>query len=272
MRDNLAACLDKIGLTEAGFSDHPDDPGGPTNHGITQKTLAAWRKHPVTVDDVKGLPQSEARDIIASEYAAPIQFDDLPSGLDYAVLDCSVNSGPDRAARLLQETMGMPQVAVDGLIGKQTLAKLMDFADVGELIEGYCKRRLEFVQSLANWGTFGKGWTSRIERVETDATALATGKALIMRPTVLQDLGQAKAGGAVKVSATRSGKAAIANVVTASVAATATVGAAANQAIPVLQPYADVALVRNIIIGLTMASAIATLVVAMQRSKNGGTT
>lgn len=274
MKANLATCLDMIGLSEAGFSNHPDDPGGPTNHGITQRTLEAWRKHPVSIDDVKALTADEARDILASQYATPIRFDDLPSGLDYAILDCCVNSGPNRAARLLQQTLGMPDAAVDGIIGAHTLAEINEFPDTVELVEAYCEARLDFMKSLTTWGTFGNGWTARVKRVQLDAVAMARGRAVSVAIPVLptDTESQAKAGGAVKVTATNSGKAALVNVGTTVVAVVVSAGTAASQAVPVLQPYADLAMIKHVLLGLTVVSAAGTFVVAWTRAKNGGTT
>lgn len=273
MKANLATCLDKIGLSEAGYTDHPQDPGGPTNFGITWRTLEAWRKRPVPIEDVKTLTVEEARDILASQYATPIRFDDLPAGLDYCVLDCCVNSGPNRAARLLQQTLGMPEVAVDGIIGAHTLAEISEFPDTVELIESYCAARLDFMRSLATWGTFGNGWAARVKRVQLDAAAMARGRAVSATIPVLplDADSQAKAGGAVKVTATRSGKAALLNVGTTVVAVVVSAGGAASQAVPVLQPYVDVSLIRHCVLGLTVVSAAGTFVVAWTRAKSGAT-
>src|SRR4051794_32468104 len=111
MKENLERCFQLVLGSEGGFVNNPADPGGATRWGITQRTLSAWRGHPVSIDDVRDLPQSEAVQIYGEQYAKPIQFDDLPSGLDLAIFDTSVNSGPDRAARLLQQTLGMPPEA-----------------------------------------------------------------------------------------------------------------------------------------------------------------
>lgn len=101
---------------EGGFVNHPRDPGGATNMGITRRTLAAWRGHPVSVQDVRDLTKSEAMAIYKAHYWDAVQGDRLPRGLDYAVYDYAVNSGPGRAARDLQRCLG---VTVDGIIGAQ---------------------------------------------------------------------------------------------------------------------------------------------------------
>lgn len=274
MKENLDRCFQLVLGSEGGFVNNPADPGGATRWGVTQRTLGAWRKRPASIDDVKTLTQDEAVQIYSAQYAAPIRFDDLPSGLDLAVFDASINSGPNRAARLLQQTLGMPDAAVDGIIGAHTLAEINEFPDTVELVEAYCEARLDFMKSLTTWGTFGNGWTARVKRVQLDAVAMARGRAVSVAIPVLptDTESQAKAGGAVKVTATNSGKAALVNVGTTVVAVVVSAGTAASQAVPVLQPYADLAMIKHVLLGLTVVSAAGTFVVAWTRAKNGGTT
>lgn len=160
MQVNLKHCLDLILDTEGGYSNRSDDPGGATNMGITWKTLSAWRKHPCTPADVQALERPEAEAIMAQEYAAKVAFDKLPGGLDYVVLDTAVNSGPARAARLLQHLVG---TAEDGIIGAQTLAAVAR-AKPQALLDGYSQARLTYLKALTTWSTFGDGWGSQIGR------------------------------------------------------------------------------------------------------------
>lgn len=279
MKDNLDHCFQLVLGSEGGFVNNPADPGGATQMGVTQKTLSAWRKRPCSIEDVKALTETEAVQIYSAQYAEPIHFDELPSGLDLAVFDTSINSGPDRAARLLQQTLGMPAVTVDGVIGMHTLAALHEETapHATELISAYCAARLDFMRSLATWDTFGKGWTARVNRVEADAKKMAVGEVPVLAParvtvTADADGGQAKAGGSVKVTATNSGKAAIVNVIATIATAVVTAGTAATQASGVLQPYADISVVHYVLLGLAVVSAAGTLMVALTRAHNGATT
>lgn len=145
--------------SEGGYVDHPKDPGGATNMGITHRTLAAWRGRPVTKQDVRNLTRDEALRIYKAQYWDTVKGDQLPAGLDYAVFDYAVNSGPARAARDLQRVLG---VAVDGVIGVQTLAAINAHPRPIRLIEDLCERRLNFVKGLSTWSTFGRGWQRRI--------------------------------------------------------------------------------------------------------------
>lgn len=154
---------------EGGYVDHPSDPGGATNMGITIGTLRAWRGRDVTKADVKALTRSEAMAIYDQNYWDAIRGDDLPAGVDYAVLDYAINSGPGRAAKLLQKLVGANQ---DGEIGPITLGKVKDVPP-RELVDRYCDARMTFLQGLDGWPTFGRGWKRRVDGVRALALELA---------------------------------------------------------------------------------------------------
>jgi lysozyme family protein len=161
----LALVLD----LEGGFVDHPKDPGGATNLGITRATLAKARRGPVTVADVRALTCAEARTIYRSLYWDAVRADDLPAGLDLAVFDYAVNSGPARAVRALQAVLGIAQ---DGKIGPRTIPAAAA-ASPTEAIRALTRERLRFLRALSTWPVFGRGWTSRTTRVERAALAAA---------------------------------------------------------------------------------------------------
>ena len=103
----FARCVAEVLKHEGGFVNHPRDPGGATNRGITHITLADWRGGPVTAEDVRTMSEAEAREIYRSKYWNAIQGDNLPAGVDLAVFDLAVNSGVGRAARMLQQQLGV---------------------------------------------------------------------------------------------------------------------------------------------------------------------
>lgn len=160
-----------IFASEGGYVDHPKDPGGATNYGITINTLKAWRGKPVSKQDVRNLTKAEAAEIYEAQYWKAVGADKLPEGLDYAVADYGINSGPARAVKDLQRVLG---VSADGVIGVQTLNALKGKSAV-KLIEDLCERRLAFIRGLGTYKTFGRGWESRISSVQRKATALAMG-------------------------------------------------------------------------------------------------
>lgn len=155
---------------EGGFSRHPQDPGGATNFGITLETLSRARGHPVSVADVRDLTMEEAAAIHRRFYWEPIRADELPPGLDLALFDLAVHSGPHRAVMLLQAALG---VEADGLIGPVTLEAART-TNSAEAIRLLTRERLGFLSRLAVWPVFGRGWRRRVLTVEQEAIRLAS--------------------------------------------------------------------------------------------------
>jgi lysozyme family protein len=194
MRQNLPLALDKIFIVEGGYVDDPNDNGGATNMGITIGTLSKWRNYQVSKDEVKSLTRKEATEIYKSWYWDPVKADDLPSGVDVVVFDMAVNAGPSRAAKILQQTIG---VTVDGKIGPKTIAAVKAMDPV-EVVKAYTTARLDFYRSLGDWKHFGRGWTNRARKVEEVALGVLSGQVAPTLPenkpaieTALQSLLQA---------------------------------------------------------------------------------
>lgn len=149
---------------EGGFVNDPHDPGGATNWGVTQRVYDGWRQRTgQPLRSVKLITEAEVEVIYRLQYWNVVQGDRLPAGLDYAVFDYAVNSGPGKAAKDLQRELG---VAVDGVIGQITLAaaKAVEAAGkIPDLIKRLCARRMSFLRSLSTFKRFGRGWTRRVE-------------------------------------------------------------------------------------------------------------
>ena len=168
--------MPRILAHEGGWADNPKDPGGATNRGVTIGTL---RKLGIDKDgdgdsdiaDLRMLTEADAIRVFDRFYADPVQADLLPVGLDYAMTDFAVNSGPTRAAEHLQRILG---VAIDGHIGPQTLAKVAQ-CDAKALIVALSESRLRFLRNLKTWGTFGAGWQRRVFEVQAAALNDADG-------------------------------------------------------------------------------------------------
>lgn len=171
MKSSFGKALKLVLVHEGGYVDHPLDPGGATNRGITIGTLRQWRGRPVTRADVKALSLEETADIYRAGYWMPLRCDELPPGLDYALFDYGVNSGIGRAARALQSVLG---VKADGVIGGMTMQAVARH-DPADLVNALCNQRMSFLQRLRTWGTFGRGWTSRVRGVRAHALAMAAG-------------------------------------------------------------------------------------------------
>lgn len=159
---NFAEALKHVLRHEGGYADHPSDPGGATMMGITHLTLADWRGRLVTKEEVRALSLKEASEIYRARYWAAIAGDDLPAGLDLALFDYAVNSGPRRAARTVQSLLG---VTVDGAIGPRTLAAIAE-QDLNALIRDLCTARRNFLNHLPTAPVFGRGWMRRVAAIE----------------------------------------------------------------------------------------------------------
>ena len=154
---------------EGGFVNHPKDPGGMTNLGVTRAVWEAHTGKPATEADMRALTPQAVQPVYKARYWDAIRGDELPHGVDYCLFDCAVNSGPGRAVKLLQYVL---HLKVDGVIGKNTMTAIVA-ADPVELIEDYNQRRLDFLKSLPTWETFGKGWGKRVSEVELEAKSFA---------------------------------------------------------------------------------------------------
>ncbi|WP_109310403.1 glycoside hydrolase family 108 protein [Ruegeria sp. AU67] len=170
-RNNFEACLAHVLKWEGGYVDHPKDPGGATNHGITRKTLSAFLGRAVTKAEVKALTKNQAGQIYRLRYWNKVKGDELPQGLDVVALDGAVNSGPSRGAKWLQTALG---VTVDGVIGRGTLGAAINVIDRVEVIQRACAARMGFLHKLRTWSTFGRGWARRVADTEAEAVAMAT--------------------------------------------------------------------------------------------------
>lgn len=167
-------CVAEVLRHEGGFVNHPKDPGGATNMGITRATLSLWRGELASVTDVRNLTQAEARQIYFALYWNPLNADRLPPGLNLEVFDFGVNAGVRRSAMMLQLLLAVkePGLAIDGVIGPMTLAAVAQ-RPLDVLIEAFHGARMDHYHSLAGWGTFGKGWTARSYATLERARAMA---------------------------------------------------------------------------------------------------
>lgn len=177
MKQTWDIAFEHLLISEGGFTDDPRDPGnslpdgrpGSTNLGVTQKVWEEHVGHKVTHEDMKALTREDVEPLYKDKYWNSIKGDDLPIGIDYMVFDMGVNSGPAKAARTLQEAVG---VKPDGLIGPMTL-RAVDFIDSEKLIKDYSDRRLGYMMSLKGWETYGKGWERRVDEVAELSTEMA---------------------------------------------------------------------------------------------------
>ena len=166
MKVNYDKCLETILHHEGGYVNHPKDPGGETNLGVTKRV---YQEHGGT-KDMKDLLVEDVAPIYKKGYWDKMKGDELPGGLDLCVFDFGVNAGPGRAAKFLQQMIG---TTVDGGIGPNTLAKLEEYIRENgehEAVKKYQEMRQKYYENLSTFATFGRGWTRRVE--ETTKLAL----------------------------------------------------------------------------------------------------
>lgn len=157
---------------EGGFVNHPKDPGGATNKGITIATYRRYIKRSGTVADLKAMTTAQAVKVYKHQYWDKVRGDELPAGVNYAVFDYGVNSGPSRAIKSLQRAVGADQ---DGKLGPKTMAWIKTVSPAN-IIERVCDERLAFMRRIkrgAAWKTFGRGWQRRVDRVRSEAFSMA---------------------------------------------------------------------------------------------------
>ena len=167
MNSNFNKCLELLLAHEGGFVNHPSDPGGMTNLGVTARVWEEWVGHDVDEKQMRALTHADVAPLYKRKYWDACRADELVSGVDYCVFDVAVNSGVGRAVKLLQSVVG---ATPDGGYGSITSALVKEAEkDPARLIEVYCAKRLEFLQSLKTFSVFGKGWSRRVAEVKEEA-------------------------------------------------------------------------------------------------------
>jgi len=170
MQTNYATALTRLLAHEGGYSNHPDDPGGPTKFGITINDYRRYVKPGADAADVKAMTVDEAKAIYRAKYWDAQRCDELPAGVDYAVFDYGVNSGIGRSGKVLRRVLSLPDTTYK--ISDDVIAEAKR-ADAKVLVAAICDERLRFLKALTTWPVFGKGWGRRVAEVRTAALEMA---------------------------------------------------------------------------------------------------
>jgi lysozyme family protein len=201
MKSNLDSALAFVLKDEGGYAEREEELGGAVNMGITFTVFAAWRQGkgmPMpTFADMKAMTVDEAKQIYTAQYVSPVHFDDLPTGVDYVVLDAAVNGGVTGSIKLLQTALGLKPV--DGHYGLVT-KWAANHRDVPKLIAALCAARLAHYKTFKRFTkqvvtakgpltnkdgtpkTWGDIWATRIKLVEKRALAMAGQPATVAVP------------------------------------------------------------------------------------------
>jgi lysozyme family protein len=179
-RHTYDEALKRLLVHEGGYSNHPADPGGATNYGITIGDYRMYVNRNGTARDVKNMSVETAKQIYREKYWNLQRCDELPAGVDYAVFDYGVNSGVGRSGKVLRRLVGLSDHThkIDDAVIAAAARR-----DPKMLIDAMCSERMRFLKALRTWKTFGAGWSRRVKEVRAAAQAMAANRSRIPAAT-----------------------------------------------------------------------------------------
>lgn len=121
-----------------------------TKYGLAGMTYPSLDIENLTLEDAKAIYKRDWWDAIAAN--------NLPPAIVFQLWDTAINSGMDRAKKLLQQAVG---VTPDGKFGKQTHAAI-ESTHVNDVLLRFNGYRLLFMTDISTWPTYGKGWARRV--------------------------------------------------------------------------------------------------------------
>jgi lysozyme family protein len=158
MKENFEKSLELVLQHEGGYINHPSDPGGRTNLGVTQRVWENYVGHKVDETEMRSLTKELVAPLYKSRYWDAVHGDQLPSGADYLAFDFAVNAGAFRSIKTIQRALN---ITADGIIGPVTVKAIQD-TNAEEFIDNFTDAKENFYKGLANFQTFGKGWLNRV--------------------------------------------------------------------------------------------------------------
>jgi lysozyme family protein len=174
MTTTVETLIDGVIEREGGFVDHPDDPGGATNFGVTRKALSEWLGREASVEDVRNMSVEVAKAIYRSEYFIKPGLVDLPEVLHAVMLDAAVHHDPTDSIRMLQRVLsfwGMKPGPIDGLVGPRTMRAAETVCAIRPrvLIVALIEHRRHYMENLVrnkpSLDVFFGGWMNRLNKL-----------------------------------------------------------------------------------------------------------
>jgi len=162
--------LRRLLIHEGGYTNHPADPGGPTNFGVTLADYRKYVKPNATAADVRAMRVDEAKRIYRARYWDAQRCDELPAGVDDTMFDYGVNSGIGRSGKVLRRALGLSDEM--GAVTDEVIAALSQ-RDAKAVIVAINDERLAFLKRLKTWPVFGAGWERRVAEVKAFSLMLA---------------------------------------------------------------------------------------------------
>lgn len=176
----VLAILASVFAVEGGYVNNPKDPGGATNHGVTQ---AVARSHGYT-GSMKDLTKGMAQEIYYEDYIKKPGYEEVclrSLAVCHKLIDAGVNAGPGRSSRWFQTALNSlnrggtdyPQLTVDGKVGPGTISAYKKLEEKrGRVLACELVLKLLDVQqgqhymSLTHLNTFTVGWVDhRLQNV-----------------------------------------------------------------------------------------------------------
>jgi len=155
---------------EGGYTNHPSDPGGRTNLGVTQRVWENYVGHKVDETEMRSLTKELVAPLYRKEYWDAVHGDQLPSGADYLAFDFAVNAGAFRCIKTIQRALN---ITADGIIGPVTVKAIQD-TNAEEFIDNFTDAKERFYRGLSNFPTFGRGWFNRVAKSKKAAEGMLT--------------------------------------------------------------------------------------------------
>lgn len=178
MNEKVDKMIDDIIRREGEYVDHPNDRGGPTKYGITQKTLSQYLGYAAVKSDVQNLDIEVARAIYEKNYYMAPGIYKLPEPIQAFIFDSAVNHGPRRALKFVQSVCNQagvePATSVDGAMGPNTLRAVnwtneqMGDVFLTALIEERRNYYLLIVANNPSQEVFLRGWMNRVNEFDTE--------------------------------------------------------------------------------------------------------
>jgi lysozyme family protein len=144
----------------ATVTNDPNDPGGLTKYGISQRAFPDV--------DIRALTYETAAELYREHYWNRCRCGEFPPALGLALFDSAVNQGPGVAVRLMQRALG---VKPDGVVGPDTLAAAARVG-VSGFITDYVERRWDHYSELGSASHYLRGWTRRLFRLQAECMRL----------------------------------------------------------------------------------------------------
>ena len=143
---------------EGGLVDDPDDKGGLTKYGISQRAYPSI--------DIRNLTVEYASTLYYNDYYLPLRLELIQlDELALHIFDMAVNAGKKTAVILLQQVLKL--IHTDGILGPITANLANHYGP--EVIDKYKEARIEYYTRISANGNNSKfllGWIYRVEHTK----------------------------------------------------------------------------------------------------------